>query len=84
MLSGSRSYVVMAFTGMAFTGMAFIGMAYIVMAYIVMAYIPQRPRVWENNQFVLKIRRTTQALGILLFSIEKSTIFRARQWAAEI
>ena len=29
---------------------------------------PQRPRVWENNQSIAKIRRTTQALGILLFS----------------
>ena len=44
---------------------------------------PQRPRVWENNQFVLKIRRTTRALGILLFSPRKSTIFEMRQWVAE-
>ena len=39
----------------------------------------QRPRVWENNQFVLKIRRTTQALGILLFSALKSTISEVRR-----
>ena len=35
--------------------------------------------VWENNQFVLKIRRTTQALGILLFSPRKSTISEVRR-----
>ena len=42
--------------------------------------IPQRPRVWENNQFVLKIRRTTQPLGILLLTPRKSTISEARQF----
>ena len=34
---------------------------------------PQRPRVWENHQFVLKIRRTRQAVGdslILAWKIE--------------
>ena len=49
--------------------------------------IPQRPRMWENNHFVLKIRRTTNALGILLFSPLKSTILETilevRQWVAE-
>ena len=42
---------------------------------------PQRPRVWENNQFVLKIRRTTHALGILLFSSPESWVLGSKQWA---